>query len=171
MTNESTPSTPHTIGISLGSNTGDRMQMLRSARQELSRYMRITATSGTYNTKPLYANDQPPFLNAFICGETALDPTNLLYTIKDIENNLGRLPTFHYGPRAIDIDIIYYDDLQIHTPALSIPHPRMPERSFVLRPLAEINPDWQHPATAMTAAEMLVALAEGDRHEKRMEDL
>jgi len=141
---------------------GDRLAALRAARAALESYVTITAASHVYETQPAYVTDQPAFLNAAIVGTTQLDPLALLFTTKEIERQLGRKPTFHYGPRLIDIDIIFYDSLHMHAPELVLPHPLLAERSFVLRPLADIAGGWPHPVTSKTVREMLAALPEDD---------
>lgn len=148
----------HHVCLALGSNLGDRLGHLRAAKAALAPYVEIQAVSRIYETGPAYASDQPAFLNATLWGATSLEPMALLYTLKDIEIELGRLPTYHYGPRAIDIDIVAYDDLVMHTPELTLPHALMQERAFVLRPMADCVPDWRHPTLGRTVLEMLAAL-------------
>lgn len=157
-----TGQTMHTIALALGSNLGDRLANLRKTREALARYMTVTATSPIYETAPVYVTDQPAFLNAALIAQTALDPQTLLFTIKNIERDVGRTPTFRFGPRVIDIDILFYDDLQYITPELSIPHPGLPERSFVLNPLADVASGWKHPVTGLTVRAMLEALPDAD---------
>jgi 2-amino-4-hydroxy-6-hydroxymethyldihydropteridine diphosphokinase len=152
----------HKIALALGSNIGDRLANLRKAREALARYVTITAASPVYETAPAYVTDQPSFLNAALTGETALEPQALLFTVKNIERDVGRTPTFRFGPRVIDIDILFYGDLRLLTPELSVPHPALAERSFVLKPLADIAPDWPHPATGLTVRAMLEALPDAD---------
>lgn len=146
------------IILALGSNLGDRLDFLRKTIEGLRPFVTINAVSAVYETSPAYVADQPVFLNAVVMGTTALEPLALLWTVKGIENELGRTPTFRYGPRVIDIDIVFYGDKILKIPELSIPHPRVQERDFVLRPLCDIAPDWKHPETDKTAAEMLNAL-------------
>jgi len=146
------------VALALGSNLGDRLEFLRRAKKALASCIDIQAVSSVYETKPAYVSDQPPFLNAVVFGTTKLEPLALLWTVKDIENELGRTPTFRYGPRVIDIDIIFYGDLVLETPELKIPHVRVQERDFVLRPLSEAAPNWKHPKTGKTASEMLALL-------------
>ncbi len=148
----------HQICLAIGANIGDRLASLRGAVEALSPYMTIKAVSPVYETAPAYATDQPAFLNAALMGETALDPIKLLYTVKELERELGRTPTFRYGPRLIDIDILFYDDLEMVSSELTIPHPLMCERIFVLKPLADIAPDWVHPAAKVTVRELLDVL-------------
>lgn len=148
------------IALALGSNQDDRLAALRAAVAGLAPYVDVTAVSPVYETKPVYIGDQPDFLNAAVTGETRLAPLTLLWNLKQLEIELGRMPTFHYGPRLIDIDILFYGDQVFSSPELHIPHPRMAEREFVLRPLADIVPDWQHPESGLTVAKMLAALPE-----------
>lgn len=153
----------HHIALGLGSNLGDRLAALRAAKEALRPYVQIMACSSVYEAESSYASDQPPFLNAVVCGLTNLDPMGLLYTVKDIEIALGRLPTFHFGPRVIDIDILFFADRVLRTPELVLPHASMHERSFVLAPLVEIMPGWVHPVLKKSVRELFVALPEGDR--------
>jgi len=146
------------IALALGSNEGDRLAALRAAVKALGRYVDVIATSSVYETAPLYIDDQPLFLNAALTGTTKLTPLALMWNIKQLETALGRTPTYRYGPRRIDIDIIFYDDQVIATPELTLPHPYMAEREFVLRPLADIAPDWKHPQTGLMVREMLAPL-------------
>ncbi len=157
--NDTHPATE--ICLALGANIGDRLASLRAAREALAPFVQITDISGVYETQPAYATDQPIFLNAVVRGMTALEPLALLYTLKDIVHEIGRRPTFRYGPRVIDIDILFYGALELHTPELSIPHLLMQERVFVLKPLADIAPDWVHPALHKTVLQMLEDLPEG----------
>ncbi|MDX2028255.1 MAG: 2-amino-4-hydroxy-6-hydroxymethyldihydropteridine diphosphokinase [Alphaproteobacteria bacterium] len=147
------------IALALGSNQGDCLAALRAAVERLAAYMQVTAVSPVYETAAAYIANQPSFLNAALVGETRLAPLALLWNLKKLETELGRLPTFHYGPRLIDIDILFYGDQVVATPELTVPHPRMAEREFVLCPLADIAPDWVHPQTGMTVSEMLERVA------------
>jgi len=148
----------HRVCIGLGSNLGDRLASIRAARESLQAYIQIESVSPVYETAPTYVTDQPAFLNAALVGTTALDPIPLLYTLKNIERELGRMPTYQYGPRLIDLDVLFYDDLKMITGELTIPHPRIEERSFVLRPLVKIVPEWVHPVLGKTVRELLSAL-------------
>jgi 2-amino-4-hydroxy-6-hydroxymethyldihydropteridine diphosphokinase len=147
--------TKHKVCLSLGANIGDRLANLRAAKQALARYMTLIKLSPVYETDPAYVTDQPDFLNAAVLGETELEPLSLLYTVKEIERTIGRLPTFRFGPRVIDIDILFYGALRLSSPELSIPHASLHERAFVLRPLADIAADWRHPVTGLTVRRML----------------
>lgn len=157
-----TETKPHEVCLALGSNLGDRLTVMRAASKALAPYVTLTAWSGIYETHPVYVTDQPLFLNAVVRGTTTLDPMGLLYTVKDLELELGRRPTFHYGPRVIDIDIIFYDQLALHSTELSIPHTLMAERLFVLKPLADVAPEWVHPVLNKNVVELLNALPPGD---------
>ncbi|GAB4522785.1 MAG: 2-amino-4-hydroxy-6-hydroxymethyldihydropteridine diphosphokinase [Anaerolineales bacterium] len=133
------------VFLSIGSNLGDRAANLQAAIQALSPWVQVQASSHVYETAPWGYTDQPAFLNMALSGPTHLPPRRLLAVLKGIEMRLGRRSTFRYGPRVIDLDIIFYDDLCLDTPCLSIPHPRMHQRAFVLVPLCDIAPQWMHP--------------------------
>jgi 2-amino-4-hydroxy-6-hydroxymethyldihydropteridine diphosphokinase len=146
----------HTIYLALGANLGDRAASLRAAVERLRSAVTIECMSAVYETEPAYLLDQPRFLNMALRGRSALEPLALLALLKQIERDLGRVAGPRYGPRAIDIDILLYDDLAIETANLTIPHPRMAERPFVLTPLAELAPElvppgWERPIGALAA--------------------
>jgi 2-amino-4-hydroxy-6-hydroxymethyldihydropteridine diphosphokinase len=145
----------HTVYLALGSNLGDRVQNLKAAVSALSPQMVVKAKSNIYETLPWGYDDQPRFLNMALKAETYLKPEPLLKHLKRLEIALGRKATFQNGPRLIDIDILLYDDLVLDTPALTIPHPHMHERGFVLLPLTDIAPDLIHPVTKKSVQEML----------------
>jgi 2-amino-4-hydroxy-6-hydroxymethyldihydropteridine diphosphokinase len=127
------------VYIGLGSNLGVPAANLRSAIAALARHGRVRRTSRRYRSAPVGYLDQPAFLNQVVELETALPPRALFHALKDIEQELGRGPGFRNGPRIIDLDILLYDELEVNDPDLRIPHPRMLERAFVLRPLAELT--------------------------------
>lgn len=133
------------VGISLGSNLGDRLSQLRMARERLRKLAStpITRISPLFETAPVdCAPGDPAFLNAVIELETDLLPQEILEQTQVIEVDLGRPPSHgHNEPRHIDLDLLYYDDLRLETPKLVLPHPRMEERGFVLVPLARIRPE------------------------------
>jgi 2-amino-4-hydroxy-6-hydroxymethyldihydropteridine diphosphokinase len=150
------------IAIALGSNMGNRLEFLRTAVQELALYVQVAQISSVYETAPAYVLDQPAFLNAVLFGTTSLEPLALLWMLKDLESTIGRVPTFRYGPRVIDIDLLFHGDTVMANAELILPHPRMNERDFVLRPLADILPDWRHPINGQTVTEMLSALPDNE---------
>lgn len=131
--------------LALGGNLGDVRTTLDRAIAALCEHgdIRLTARSSDYKTPPWGVADQPPFINLCIAVETTLAPPALLARIQDVERAFGRDRSHErrWGPRALDIDILRYDDLALETPDLTLPHPRMFERAFVLVPLAEITPD------------------------------
>jgi 2-amino-4-hydroxy-6-hydroxymethyldihydropteridine diphosphokinase len=131
--------TEATAIIGLGSNLGDRAGNLRAALRLLAeRGVRVLRTSSVWETAPVPA-DQPAYLNAAASIETSLAPTELLAELKSVEHELGRRPTRRWGPRPIDLDILFYGSSEMTTPELTIPHPRIGERAFVLGPLADIT--------------------------------
>ncbi len=130
----------HLVYLSLGSNLGDRLEQLQTARVFLKELGEIQKTSSIYETEPWGFTDQPAFCNQVVLLETTFEPLELLREIKLIEQKMGRTPTFRYGPRVIDIDILLFDDIVITDPDLTIPHPELKNRAFVLAPLADITP-------------------------------
>jgi 2-amino-4-hydroxy-6-hydroxymethyldihydropteridine diphosphokinase len=135
----------HIVYLALGSNMGSRLANLRAVLNNLTPQMAVKNKSSVYETPPWGFTQQADFLNQVIMAETYLQPQALLSHLKRLEVALGRVPSFQDGPRLIDIDILFYDDLVLDTPPLVIPHPRMHTRAFVLVPLAEIAPDFVHP--------------------------
>jgi 2-amino-4-hydroxy-6-hydroxymethyldihydropteridine diphosphokinase len=135
----------HTVYLALGTNLGDRHENLRQAVASLTPQLEIRAKSHIYETDPWGYEDQPKFLNMAVKGQTYLEPEPLLKHLKRLEIALGRQVTIPNGPRSIDIDILFFDDLVLSTPILTIPHPRLHERGFVLLPLMDIAPDLIHP--------------------------
>lgn len=143
--------------IALGSNLGDRDQNLRIAVEHISDLGLVTAISGFYDTAPVELVDQPRFLNGALVLETSLSPHNLLDRLLAIERSMGRdresVPA--KGPRVIDLDLLLYDSLIVETSGLTLPHPAMHERKFVLEPLAEVAPDWLHPVFKRSIRDLL----------------
>jgi 2-amino-4-hydroxy-6-hydroxymethyldihydropteridine diphosphokinase len=144
-----------TVYLALGSNLGERLLNLQAALSELAQQVTVTAHSPVYETPPWGYLDQPAFLNQVVQGETALQPPDLLAYLKQIEARMGRLKTIVNGPRSIDLDILFYDDLVFESPTLSLPHPRMAGRGFVLAPLVDLAPDLLHPLLHKTMRQML----------------
>ena len=145
-----------TAYLSLGSNLRDREQHLGSAIERLeSSGIRVIRRSSVYETEPQELRSQPWFLNMVVEVESALFPMQLLHAIQKIEKQLGRKRLVAKGPRTIDIDILLFGGFVVSTSALEIPHPRFPQRRFVLEPLAELAPDLRHPISHKTVREML----------------
>ncbi len=154
--------TQHTVCFGLGSNLGDRQANLVEGIQRLRAQVEVRRLSSVYETEPVYVTDQPRFLNMAVKGVTALDPHALLAFLKHIEQGMGRRDDLRYGPRPIDIDILFFDDQVIRSESLTVPHPLLAERGFVLVPLEEIAPDLRHPVLERTVAELLARLGKTD---------
>jgi 2-amino-4-hydroxy-6-hydroxymethyldihydropteridine diphosphokinase len=150
-----------TAYIGIGSNLGDRLGYIREAiaKLEQSQEIEIRGTSSVYETEPVGHKEQPCFLNAVLELNTALEPVNLLEHLLGIENQMGRKRDRARGPRNIDLDLLLYDDVVINSDGLTLPHPRMHQRRFVLVPLAEIAPKVVHPLLKKSAERLLGELS------------
>ena len=148
-----------TVYLSLGSNLGDRAANLRAAMDHLGRVGKVAAVSSFYETEPVEVTDQPWFLNCAVKLETEKMPKQLLTALLDIERQMGRRRDRTKGPRVIDLDILLFGSSVIQTKGLTVPHPAMHKRRFVLEPLAEIAPDARHPVLKQTIRELRDAVS------------
>jgi len=148
----------HKIYLGLGSNVGDRLGYLEAAIVSLPPAVEVLRRSLIYETAPWGYQDQADFLNMVIEAETELAPQELLKKLKAIETKVGRKPTFRNGPRQIDIDILLYGNETISLGGVTIPHPRLQERAFVLVPLADLAPQLRLPRQKQTVSELLQKL-------------
>jgi 2-amino-4-hydroxy-6-hydroxymethyldihydropteridine diphosphokinase len=149
------------VYLSLGSNLGEREHHLRDAIARLETEGRMVSVSSFYETEPVEFTDQAWFLNCAVALETTASPQQLIIAILNIERDMGRQRIQKKGPRIIDIDILLFGDQIVDFPALTIPHPAMHHRRFVLEPLAEIAPEARHPGLKKTIRELLQALPAG----------
>ncbi|MDD5449217.1 MAG: 2-amino-4-hydroxy-6-hydroxymethyldihydropteridine diphosphokinase [Candidatus Omnitrophica bacterium] len=157
-----------TAYIAFGSNMGDREKNIQRAMEYLKELggIAVKRSSAIYETEPEGGPAQDKFLNGVVEIETSLLPDELLERLKGIESRLGRVKTVENGPRPIDLDIIFYQDIVIDGERIKIPHPRIQEREFVLRGLNEIAPDFVHPRLNKTVRELYGALMSGNENNK-----
>ena len=144
----------HVVYLALGSNMGNRAANLKEAIASLAPQMEVKARSAVYETDPWGFKEQEKFLNQVVRVETYLKPEQLIKHLQRLEVALGRKESFPNGPRLIDIDILFYDDLVLYSPALTIPHPHLHERAFVLVPLMDIASDLVHPVKKKSIREL-----------------
>jgi 2-amino-4-hydroxy-6-hydroxymethyldihydropteridine diphosphokinase len=147
--------------LSLGSNIGNRERHLGDALARLRALGRVAAVSSLYETEPVEFTDQPWFLNCVVLLETKAAPADLLANLLAIEQEMGRVRNQKKGPRTIDIDILLFGETILDSPALTIPHPALHQRRFVLEPLAEIAPEAWHPGLKKTIRRLLEELPAG----------
>jgi len=144
------------IYLLLGANLGDRTSQLLNAFREIKeRIGPIIRYSALYETAAWGREDEPPYLNQVLCVNTDLTPQELLKIIHEIESLLGRTRQLRWESRLIDIDILFYDDIILNDPDLTIPHPYLHKRKFTLAPLAEISPEYIHPVLLKTVEQLL----------------
>lgn len=142
------------MAVALGSNVGDRMAHLREGVLGLARMVSIERVSPVYASDPVGLEDQPEFLNAVVVGRTPLSPDDLLNELQATETRAGRRRTVAWGPRTLDLDLVFYGNRVIHTDRLEVPHPRWLDRSFVLVPLAEIAPELIDPVSGRAVGDL-----------------
>ncbi|KDN47591.1 hypothetical protein RSAG8_03381, partial [Rhizoctonia solani AG-8 WAC10335] len=167
------PEGQHVAILALGSNIGDRFVNIEKGLQALEKEgIKVVDTSYLYETKAMYHEDQALFINGVCAISTSLNPTELIALLKRVEAEVGRTPTFRNGPRVVDLDILFYDDISMNTTEgefpLQIPHPRLQEREFVLRPLSDIIPTYTHPSEQKSVRALLSALPPAETPMRRV---
>ena len=156
-----------TVYLSLGSNLGDREENLRTAIARLTDFGNVAAVSSFYETEPVDVPAQQPwFLNCAVKFETEKMPRQLMSAILTLEQGMGRQRRQNKSPRTVDIDVLLFGSSIIELPSLTVPHPRMHQRRFVLEPLAEIAPDTRHPVFKRAIRELRDALPPGQTVKK-----
>jgi len=154
------------IALALGSNLGDREAHLQRALVSLrARGVEALARSATYETEPVGGPPQDPYLNLVALVRTARDPDALLRAALEVEAEAGRVRTVRDAPRTLDVDVLFHGETVSRAPSLTLPHPRLHERRFVLVPLVDVAPDWRHPILGYSARELLARLADRSRVE------
>jgi 2-amino-4-hydroxy-6-hydroxymethyldihydropteridine diphosphokinase len=152
--------------VGIGSNIGDRADYIEKAlaAMEALPETEVTAVSSLYDTAPVGAADQPRYLNAVAELSTEIPPVELMRSLLAIEADCGRVREERWGPRTLDLDLILYDDVEMDTPELALPHPRARGRAFVLVPLAEVSPDKCFPGDTVTVSRIVEGLGDLDTH-------
>jgi 2-amino-4-hydroxy-6-hydroxymethyldihydropteridine diphosphokinase len=153
----------HTIFLALGSNVGDSVKNITQAINLLNEKVFKIKRAALYSTSPVGYLAQADFINTAISGQTELSPREVLSFIKNIEQKIGRIKRFKWGPREIDIDVLFYDDLTYTDEILTLPHPLLHHRDFVLQPLAELAAHFKHPTLKKSVAELLANIPEQER--------
>jgi len=153
----------HQIFLALGSNIENRKQHIETAIVLLREKVHDITVAPLYETKPRYFENQHNFLNTVLSGFTDVEPQELLQFTKTVQKKVGRVERFRNGPREIDIDILFYDNVVYKDEVLEIPHPGIQERDFVLQPFSDIDPDFSHPVLKKTIRELLDTLQEEQR--------
>jgi 2-amino-4-hydroxy-6-hydroxymethyldihydropteridine diphosphokinase len=156
--------TLQTVFLAFGANLGNPREQIEQGIVALNHQgVRVIDRSSWFKTEPMQLDDQPWFLNLVTRAQTSLDPYGLLAACQQVEKQVGRVPSARFGPRHLDIDILLYGNRHIESESLTVPHPRMDERRFVLIPLLEIAPDLKHPVLDQPYAELLSRLDEGKK--------
>ena len=157
--------------IGAGANLGEPIRQIRQAQEQLGKApgVKFLATSSFYRTQPMGPVEQPPFVNAVFSLEPEIGPHDLLSLLLDIEGRMGRVRKERWGPRVIDLDLLFYGEMVIGEEGLDVPHPRLHERRFVLAPLAEVAPDFIHPVLKKTVSELLAELPAVDFWVEKLE--
>lgn len=151
------------VYLGLGSNVGDREGYIEQAKKLLKEHVSNIESAPLYGSKAWGVTEQPDFINTAVCGDTALKPTELLKFIKDVEKRVGRVERFRWGPREIDVDIIFYGDLVYSSESLTIPHVGAHQRDTVLLPLIDLDPELVHPKFDKKLSELLQEIPQQER--------
>jgi 2-amino-4-hydroxy-6-hydroxymethyldihydropteridine diphosphokinase len=152
--------------LALGGNLGDPEAAFRAAIEGLGAHLAILKIAPVYRSSPISPIPQPAYLNTALLADTRMDPWQLLGLAKALELEAGRMRAARFGPRPLDIDLLFFDDLQVREPELQVPHPRLRQRRFFLAPLAEIAADQSIPPGGETVAELLAALGDEQQIEE-----
>jgi len=157
---------PARVFLGLGANLGDPVAQLARAVARLKEVLHGVVVSSVYRSEPVGYREQPDFFNLVCGGWTRLSPRELLAHARAVEREAGRVRSFPNSPRPLDVDLLVYGEAVTDDPELTLPHPRMAERAFVLVPLAEVAPEWRHPVGKRTARELLSLASALERIER-----